>query len=57
MKGKFRKGGETPEELLQAALELMAWQAELIRAALAKVAGARPDPPGRHSDSGSEAGD
>ncbi len=54
MKRKFRKSGESAEELLRGALELTAWQTELIRAALAKLAQAedkpvkgrkRPDPP------------
>lgn len=47
MNGKFRKRGKSAEELLQAALELMTWQAELIRAALKKVAAPRTAEPGR----------
>jgi len=57
MKRNFRKGGKSAEELLQAALELMAWQAELIQTALAKVSAASPAEPDRHPDSGPEAGD
>ncbi|HET6427958.1 MAG TPA: hypothetical protein VM389_07130 [Phycisphaerae bacterium] len=57
MNGKFRKGGKSAEELLQAALELMTWQAELIRAALKKVAAPRTAEPGRQPEPGQEAGD
>lgn len=35
--GKSRKGEMTIEEALQAVLEMMGWQAELLRAALRQV--------------------
>ena len=57
MKRNFRKSGKSAEELLQAALELMTWQTELIRAALAKVAAAPATKPGHRPDSGQTAGD